>query len=494
MPHRIRRQRWCARVRSQEDGLALRKRLRDDLEDVLQPALDHAFSAAAPQDATLYIDRLEVPVRIRHADELATVLPARIQEALRAALDARGGAGGTPPAARRGAAIAIDASTRRLAALEAYVGDGALPWHVLGAAPEDVVAWLRDASPEEVGCLVRREPRAADVRTRALFWLRLLALVPEADWSDIADGVAEALGGSAAALAAEVLGTERLPPGVRAARLALAAAALAAWPGVDDAESARIARAAGRGRGPLSLGAEEARPGPPAGGGTAAKFAPGGALRRSPSERAEAVETSSARADPSVGAARDGERSIARPAAGERRGATGPAPLAVDDAGLVLLHPFLPRLFEATGLVRPGTPGLAPTALPRAAALLRFLATRSEDVFEFEIGLVRVLLGVEARAALPVASGLLGDADREEAAALLASVVAHWRALGRTSVAGLRSSFLRRRGLLRRADVGWRLQVERAPFDMLLENLPWGFGVVKLPWMPEPLFTEWPTR
>jgi hypothetical protein len=35
------------------------------------------------------------------------------------------------------------------------------------------------------------------------------------------------------------------------------------------------------------------------------------------------------------------------------------------------------------------------------------------------------------------------------------------------------------------------LRVEPESFDMLLGLLPWGLGLVRLPWMTQPLFTEW---
>jgi hypothetical protein len=71
--------------------------------------------------------------------------------------------------------------------------------------------------------------------------------------------------------------------------------------------------------------------------------------------------------------------------------------------------------------------------------------------------------------------------------------VDHWGTLGRTSVAGFRASFLRRRGLLWEGEGGWRLRVEPRGFDVLLGRLPWGFNVVRLPWMSRPIFTDWPT-
>jgi hypothetical protein len=35
------------------------------------------------------------------------------------------------------------------------------------------------------------------------------------------------------------------------------------------------------------------------------------------------------------------------------------------------------------------------------------------------------------------------------------------------------------------------LQVEQKAVDVLLNTLPWGIGVIKLPWMKEILHTEW---
>jgi hypothetical protein len=173
--------------------------------------------------------------------------------------------------------------------------------------------------------------------------------------------------------------------------------------------------------------------------------------------------------------------------------ATEAFPLAVRCAGLVLLHPFLPRLFESVGLLHAGEPVLPWAELPRAAALLGWLATGRDEVHEFELGLVKVLLGRRPEEPLLVDGGRLAAADREEGEALLQAAVQHWRALKGTTPAGLQASFLQRGGLLREDDAGWRLQVEPAAFDLLLNHLPWGIGVVKLPWMTRPIFTEWPT-
>lgn len=169
-----------------------------------------------------------------------------------------------------------------------------------------------------------------------------------------------------------------------------------------------------------------------------------------------------------------------------------PLAQAVHHAGLVLLHPFLPRFFESTAVKAAGEPALLTGELPRAAALLHLLATGDQEPFELDLGFIKVLLGLPIDAQLPISEGLVPASDREEVDALLAAVIDHWSALKRTSVSGLRASFLQRHGLLREDDQGFRLQVEPAPFDMLLGQLPWGIGTIKLPWMKKLLFTDWP--
>jgi len=167
------------------------------------------------------------------------------------------------------------------------------------------------------------------------------------------------------------------------------------------------------------------------------------------------------------------------------------AALWVQAAGVVLLHPFLPKLLATLGVLHPSGETIAPSQLPRAAALLHWLAWGRAEVFEFELGSIKVLLGLRPEDPLPLSAGLVGDTEREECEALLEAAISHWSVLRSTSVSGLRTSFLQRAGLLRVTDLGWQLQLEPASFDVLLTQLPWSFGTVKFKWMSQPLFTEW---
>ena len=176
----------------------------------------------------------------------------------------------------------------------------------------------------------------------------------------------------------------------------------------------------------------------------------------------------------------------------QRHAPKAPAGLVVPAAGLVLLHPYLPRLLDATGLYPAGSKGPIPDpALPRAAALLHWLASGRDVVHEFELPFIKLLLGRAPDAPLSHAPPTLSDKECDEAGALLDAVLAHWQALRGTSTDGLRTSFLQRRGWIDKRDDAWLLRVEPESFDMLLGLLPWGLGLVRLPWMTQPLFTEW---
>lgn len=159
----------------------------------------------------------------------------------------------------------------------------------------------------------------------------------------------------------------------------------------------------------------------------------------------------------------------------------------VKNAGLVLLHPFLPRFFEGLGIAR-DKEILHPE---RALALLHFLSAGQTVTPEYELTLPKLLCRVPFETPVPFDVDLREE-EIEEAEALLKAVIHHWEALRNTTADGLRGNFLIRPGKLsRREDGDWLLQVEPKTHDVLLNHLPWGLGMIQLPWMDRMLWVEW---
>jgi hypothetical protein len=163
--------------------------------------------------------------------------------------------------------------------------------------------------------------------------------------------------------------------------------------------------------------------------------------------------------------------------------------LPVGNAGLVLVAPYMPRLFMMLGLSdeRAFT---SPQAAERAALLLQLMVTGEAAAPEPALVLNKLLCGIEL--ALPVPRELAPtEAERSAVDGLLAAVIQHWKVLGTTSLAGLRETFLQREGRLQHADEHWQLNIEPRPFDMLIDQLPWGYATIRHPWMKEVLHVEW---
>ncbi|MBD2194826.1 MULTISPECIES: contractile injection system tape measure protein [Calothrix] len=165
------------------------------------------------------------------------------------------------------------------------------------------------------------------------------------------------------------------------------------------------------------------------------------------------------------------------------------AGLYVNQAGIVLLHPFLTVYLDAVGLLD-GESFRDELAQQTAIYLLHYLATKQTDAPEYELVLPKLLCGWPLDE--PVSRGLdLPATALTEGENLLQTVINYWEALKSTSPDGLREGFLQRAGKLTQADGNWKLQVEQQAIDILLGRLPWGLSMVKLPMMDDILIVEW---
>ncbi len=181
--------------------------------------------------------------------------------------------------------------------------------------------------------------------------------------------------------------------------------------------------------------------------------------------------------------------------------------VAVLDAGLVLLWPFLPAFLARLGWLasdgpRAGRQFTTPAHAARAAMLLHTLAQGlpPDDadadadaaglVPEHRLPLAKLLCGLAPEAPLPLAP-LPGGEALAEGAVLLQAVIAQAPILRAMSVPAFCASFLWRAGHLGVRDGHWLLRVERSAYDMVRDRFPWGVAMVRLPWMPAPLAVEW---
>jgi hypothetical protein len=155
-----------------------------------------------------------------------------------------------------------------------------------------------------------------------------------------------------------------------------------------------------------------------------------------------------------------------------------------------MLSPFLETLFQRLGWLTPERRFLGPAEQRRAVALLGFLADGDANPPEWRLTLSKLLCGLELEALCSLEAPL-NEVEQAEGEALLQAALAHGQGLLGDEIGPLREQWLQRPALLSWRPGAWLLVVERRQGDEALEELPWSWSWIRLPWMEELLQVVW---
>lgn len=164
----------------------------------------------------------------------------------------------------------------------------------------------------------------------------------------------------------------------------------------------------------------------------------------------------------------------------------------VDNAGLVILHPFLNPLFTALNYWD-GRGFSSEQSQQRAVLMTQYLLYPENEFPEHQLLLNKVLCGYDLEEPLPTRLETTEE-EQQQTEALLEAVLNYWKLNGNqvcTTVDNLRASFLHRPGKLIRKPGEWLLMVEKRTYDIVLKGLPWSIGMIKHPWMQDMLKVQW---
>lgn len=162
----------------------------------------------------------------------------------------------------------------------------------------------------------------------------------------------------------------------------------------------------------------------------------------------------------------------------------------IDNAGLVILHPFLPNLFQKLNLCEEEV-WKNKQSQHKAVLLTQYLVTGQEVFFENELVLNKLMCGFPIEIVVNTKQKI-SRKEKEICKDLLSAVIEHWNVLKGTSTEALRETFLQRAGKLSVSEThSAELWVEEKGVDILLDSLPWGTGMIRTPWMEEFLMVYW---
>ncbi|MGA1870240.1 MAG: contractile injection system tape measure protein [bacterium] len=161
----------------------------------------------------------------------------------------------------------------------------------------------------------------------------------------------------------------------------------------------------------------------------------------------------------------------------------------INNAGIVLLWPYLNPFFNTVGLVE-NQQFVDEDKKERAVLLLHYLASGLRGACEYEVMLNKILCGIDQDTPLTL---LVEFSEKEinECENLLKAVIQNWPALKNVSVRGFREMFLVREGIISVRDGRWVMRIEEKAYDVLIDKMPWSISTIKLPWMTDLLFVEW---
>ncbi len=126
----------------------------------------------------------------------------------------------------------------------------------------------------------------------------------------------------------------------------------------------------------------------------------------------------------------------------------------------------------------------------RTVHLLQFMVDKSIETPEYQLALNKVLCGVKTWVSIK-RSIEITEREKKTVEGLIKGMIHNWKTIGNTSIEGFRESLLQREGRLTLKNDAWHLKVEQRAFDMLLDQLPWSFSVVRHPWMQKVVYVEW---
>ncbi len=158
----------------------------------------------------------------------------------------------------------------------------------------------------------------------------------------------------------------------------------------------------------------------------------------------------------------------------------------IQNAGLVLLNPFMESLFNEFEVVKENRM----VKPEKAIQYLIYATTGLQTTEEWNLPLLKLICGVPFEEII-LLDHKLSNQETAEVDKMLLALISHWKILKNTSIAGLQETFLQREGRITEGTSNWLLRVEQRAVDMLIDHLPWNIGFIKLPWMKRALITEW---
>jgi len=161
----------------------------------------------------------------------------------------------------------------------------------------------------------------------------------------------------------------------------------------------------------------------------------------------------------------------------------------INNSGLIIIWPFLPRFFEVLEMTENGE-FIDSETRNRAVYLLQNLVYNEIDFPEYELVLNKLMLGMPMEYPLTPINELT-QAEKDLSKSLLHGLIQNWEKVGNSSPTGIQETFMQREGIIEMKEESYTLTVANKSYDILMQSIPWNISIIKLPWMEKSLQIAW---
>lgn len=164
--------------------------------------------------------------------------------------------------------------------------------------------------------------------------------------------------------------------------------------------------------------------------------------------------------------------------------------LFIDDAGLVILHPFFRPLFSRIGLIDDQDNFISLEHQIRAVHILKYLVEgNSEKHCNNSLVFCKLLCGLPYEILIDDEYRLI-DNEKDEVESLMSSILQYWNPFKSSSFESTRQAFIKREGTVEMDETGHIVRVSGSSLDILMDDIPWEISIIYLPWT-SPFTIEW---
>ena len=159
-------------------------------------------------------------------------------------------------------------------------------------------------------------------------------------------------------------------------------------------------------------------------------------------------------------------------------------------SGLVLLWPFLGQFFSRLGLMEKGIFHDI-QAQEKACKFLEFIASNQTSFENEKMTTSKIICGLDVDHEILDNSLELSKTDKKICLSLLKGVLKNWEKNSNSSIENFQASFLLRNAIFSEKSNSFELFMDKKPYDVLLNSLPWKINQIILRWMKKQLNVYW---